>query len=134
MSTATDQLSEFTSRTQEAVTSAVRTWAETVQSLTGNLADGRVAGLPDAQALVSRYFDVAQQVLDTQRRFAETVVAAGAQATGAVTEQAARAAQSVATHTANATEAATDKAAQAAKDAGREAAAGARAARNAAKN
>jgi hypothetical protein len=134
MSTATDQLSEFTSRTQEAVTSAVRTWAETVQSLTGNLAEGRVAGLPDAQSFVARYFDVAQQVLDTQRRFAETVVAAGTQATEAVTEQAARAAQSVATHTANATETATDKAAEAAKDAGREAAAGARAARNAAKN
>jgi hypothetical protein len=134
MSTATDQLSEFTSRTQEAVTSAVRTWAETVQSLTGNLADGRVAGLPDARDFVARYFDVAQQVLDTQRRFAETVVAAGTQATEAVTEQAARAAQSVASHTANATETATDKAAQAAKDAGREAAAGARAARSAAKN
>src|SRR5262245_16140974 len=100
MSTATDQLSELTSRTQEAVTSAVRTWAETVQSLTGTLTDRRVA-LPDAQALVTRYFDVAQQVLDTQRRFAETVVAAGTQATEAVTEQAARAAQSVAAHTAS---------------------------------
>jgi hypothetical protein len=133
MSTATDQLSEFTSRTQDAVTSAVRTWAETVQSLTGNLADGRVA-LPDARAFVSRYFDVAQQVLDTQRRFAETVVAAGAQATEVVTEQAARAAQSVASHTANATETVADKAAEATKDASREAAAGARAARNAAKN
>jgi hypothetical protein len=132
MSTPTDQLSEFTTRAQEAVTSAVRTWAETVQSMTGNLAEGRV-GLPDARTFVTRYFDVAQQVLDTQRRFAETVVAAGTQATEVVTEQAARAAQSVATHTANATEAATDKAAEAAKEAGREAANGARAARNAAK-
>jgi hypothetical protein len=133
MSTATDQLTDFTTRTQEAVTSAVRTWADTVQSLTGNLADGRVA-LPDAQAFVARYFEVAQQVLDTQRRFAETVVAAGTQATEAVTEQAARAAQSVVAHTANATETVTDKAAEATKDAGREAAAGARAARNAVKN
>jgi hypothetical protein len=110
----------------------VRTWAETVQSLTGNLADGRA--LPDVQNIVGRYFDVAQQVLDTQRRFTETLVAAGTQATGAVTEQAARAAQSVVAHTANATEAATDKAAEATKDAGQQATAGARAARNAAKN
>lgn len=133
MSTATDQLTEFTVRTQEAVSSAVRTWADTVQSLTGNLADGRVA-LPDAQAIVSRYFDVAQQVLDTQRRFAETLVAAGAQATEAVTEQAARAAQSVASHTANATETVADKAATATQNAGQQAAAGARATRNAAKS
>ncbi|MCO1655563.1 hypothetical protein [Pseudonocardia humida] len=132
MSTATDQFTDLTTRTQEAVGTAVRTWAETVQSLTGNLAEGRVA-LPDAQGIVSRYFDVAQQVLDTQRRFAETFVAAGTQATEAVTEQAARAAQSVVTHTANATETVTDKAAEATKDAGEKLANGARTTRNAAK-
>src|SRR5262245_11149540 len=126
MTTATDQLTELTARTQEAVNSAVRTWAETVQSLTGNLTESRI-GLPDPQTIVARYFDVAQQVLDTQRRFAETVVAAGTQATEAVTEQAAKAAQSVATQTVNATEAA--------QDAGQKAAnAAARATRNVAKN
>ena len=130
MSTATDPFTAITSRTQEAVNTAVRTWAETVQSLTGTLAEGRVA-LPDAQGFVTRYFDVAQQVLDTQRRFAETVVAAGTQATEVVTEQAARTAQSVASRTANAAETVTDKTAEAARDAGEKLAAGARATRNA---
>jgi hypothetical protein len=133
MSTATDQLTEFATRTQEAVTSAVRTWADTVGTLTGNLTDTRTA-LPDAKTVVARYFDVAQQVLDTQRFFAESLVAAGAQATEAVTDQAVRATQSVAAQTANATETATAKVAEAAKEAGKQVANGVRATRNAAKS
>src|SRR4051794_32012514 len=118
MSTATDQFTEFTARTQEAVTSAARTWANTVQPRTGGFTDA--PALPDAQAVVDRYFDVVQQVLDTQRRVAQTLVAAGTQATEAVTEQAARAAQSVTDPTVNATDVATTKVADAAKAAGQQ--------------
>ncbi|HZG89351.1 MAG TPA: hypothetical protein VEZ42_03970 [Pseudonocardia sp.] len=132
MSTTTDQFTEFTARTQEVVTTAVRTWADTVQQLTD--VSGSPAGVPDAAVFVDRYFDVAQQVLDTQRRLALTVLSAGTQAAETVSEQAARAAQSVTAHTKNAVDDTVTKAADAARLAGEQAASGARAARNAAKN
>jgi uncharacterized membrane protein (DUF4010 family) len=74
MSTMTDQVTDFTARTQEAVTSAVQTWVDTVQSLAGQ------AALPYAESVVDGCFDVAQQVLDAQRRFARAAIAAGVQA------------------------------------------------------
>ncbi|WP_232666113.1 hypothetical protein [Pseudonocardia sp. TRM90224] len=72
MSAPTDQFTETVTRAQEAVTAAVRTWTDTVlSSLSG------VQALPDATAVVDRYFEIAQQVLDTQREFAHSVLAAG---------------------------------------------------------
>jgi hypothetical protein len=133
MTAPTDQFVEIANRTQEAVTTAVRTWADTVQSVAGGFAGGRPA-LPDAHVAVDRYFDFAHQVLDNQRRFAQSVLTAGTQAAEAVTEQASRAAESVTTHTVNATEAAANKAGQAAKAASEQAATTARAARNSTKS
>jgi hypothetical protein len=103
MTAATDQLTEFASRTQDAVSTAVRTWADTVSSATTGLTSGQSA-LPDAHALVERYFDFAQQVLDNQRAFAATLIDAGTKAAETVTEQASKAAESVTVHTVNAAE------------------------------
>ncbi len=76
MTAATDQFTEFAGRTQDAVGTAVRTWADTVSSAFASLVGGQPA-LPDAHAIVERYFDVAQQVLDNQRAFAATLVDSG---------------------------------------------------------
>jgi len=105
-----DTFVEGAHRTQEAVTAAVRSWADTVAGW-----NGARPALPDAAAVVDRYFDAVQQVLDTQRSFAKTVIGAGAQAAEAVTEQAARATQSVATHTVNAAEGVAEHATKATK-------------------
>lgn len=120
MTAATDQFTEFAGRTQDAVSTAVRTWADTVSSVTTGLTGGQPA-LPDAHAVVERYFDFAQQVLDNQRAFATTLVDAGTKAAETVTEQASRAAESVTAHTVNAAETVTARAAAATRPAARNA-------------
>ena len=102
MTAATDQFTEFASRTQDAVTTAVRTWTDTVQSVTTGLTGGQPA-LPDAHVVVERYFDFAQQVLDNQRAFAATLIDAGTKAAETVTEQATKAAETVTAKAAAAT-------------------------------
>lgn len=132
MSAPTDQFIEIANRTQEAVTTAVRTWADTVQTFTGSVTGARPS-LPNAQGAVDRYFDFAEQILENQRRIAKTVLTAGAQAAETVTEQAARTAETVAQRTASATESAVNKAADASKVAAEQTTTTtARAARNAA--
>lgn len=131
MSAPTDQFIEIANRTQEAVTTAVRTWADTVQTFTGSVTGSRPS-LPNAQGAVDRYFDFAEQILESQRRIAKTVLTASAQAAETVTEQAARTAETVARRTAGATESAVNKAADASKVAAEQTTTTARAARNAA--
>ncbi len=115
---------------QEAVTTAVRSWADTVQSFAGSLSSAQ-SQLPDLQGVVEQYFDFAEKVLAQQRQFAQQWASATGKAVGAVTEQAQRATQSVAAHTANGTEAVVNHTAEAARAAGDSAAATTEAAREA---
>jgi hypothetical protein len=132
MTAPTDQFVDIANRGQEAVTTAVRTWTDSVQSFTSKLTAGQ-GQLPDLQGVVEQYFDFAEKVLANQREFAQQWASAATKASEAVTEQAQRATQSVAAHTANGTEAVVDSAADTARVAGEKAAATARAARNVAK-
>src|SRR5438094_1941796 len=94
MTATTDQIVDLTRRGQAAVATAVRTWADTVQGVTGAVAAGGPDTLPDLRGAigssVDQAFDVAEKVLATQRRLAHTLLAAGVQATDAVAEQAVR--------------------------------------------
>ena len=68
-------------KSQEAVTDAIRTWAETVQSVTPSLPVGPLPfadKLPKPGELVSSAYDFAEQLLAAQRKFAEDVIAATA--------------------------------------------------------
>ena len=132
MTAPTDQFVDIANRSQEAVTSAVQTWADTVQSFAGRLTSGQ-SQLPDLQSVVEQYFDFAEKVLANQRELAQQWAAATLKATEAVTEQAQRATQSVTSHTVNGTEAVVDNATETVKVAGEKAASTARAARNATK-
>jgi hypothetical protein len=115
MTAPTEQILDLTRRGQEAVATAVRTWADAVQSATGSFAGGPDK-LPDLRAFVDssvdQAFDVAEKVLAAQRQLAHTVLAASAQATEAVTEQAVRTAQKVSTQTVNAAQNVADAAEQ----------------------
>jgi hypothetical protein len=108
MTAPTEQILDLTRRGQEAVATAVRTWADTVQGVTGSFAAGGPDKLPDLRAFVDssvdQAFDVAEKVLAAQRQLAHTVLAASAQATEALSEQAVRTAQSVSAQTVNAAE------------------------------
>jgi hypothetical protein len=132
MTAPTDQFVDIANRSQEAVTAAVRNWADTVQSVAGKLTSGQPQ-LPDLQNVVDQYFDFVEQVLANQRQFAQQWASATVKATESVTEQAQRATQSVAPHSANGAEAVVDGAAETGRAAGVKAGAAARAARNATK-
>src|SRR5918998_736424 len=97
MTAATDQFVDIAKQSQEAVTAAFRTWADTVQGLASGFTGGQPK-LPDVNAILDNYFDFAQQVLDNQRRLAQTLLTATTQAAETVTEQSTRATQSVTSH------------------------------------
>src|SRR5215471_12736592 len=76
-----DQILDTIHKSQEAVTDAIRTWAETVQSLTPSLPTLPVPfadKLPKPGELVANAYDFAEQLLAAQRKFAEDVIAATA--------------------------------------------------------
>jgi hypothetical protein len=115
MTAPTDQILDLTRRGQEAAATAVRTWADALQSTTGLFAAGGPDKLPDLRAFVGgnveQAFDVAEKVLAAQRQLVKTVLTASAEATEAVTEQAVRTAQKVSAQTAQAAETAAEAAA-----------------------
>ena len=66
---------------QSAVIEAIQTWARTVQSITPALPDVNVPfadKLPKPQELISNAYDFAEQLLASQRTFAEDVLKATA--------------------------------------------------------
>jgi hypothetical protein len=76
-----EQILDTIRKSQEAVTDAIRTWAETVQSITPSLPATPLADkLPKPGELVSDAYDFAERLLAAQRRFAEDVIAATAPA------------------------------------------------------
>ena len=73
-------------RSQDAVVEALKTWADTVHSLTPSVPASAVPfadKLPKPGELVADAFDFASQLLAAQRKFAEDVL----QVTTSVTEQ-----------------------------------------------
>ena len=132
MTAPTDQFVDIANRGQEAVTTAVRTWTDTVQSFASKLTAGQ-SPVTDLQGVVDQYFDFAEKVLANQRELVSQWASATVKASEAVTEQAQRATQSVAAHAQNGTEAVVNSATETAKVAGEKAASTARAARNATK-
>ena len=77
------QVLDTIQKSQEAVTDALRAWAETVQSLTPSLPAAPVPyadQLPTPREVVADAYDFAEQLLAAQRKFAEDVVQATAPA------------------------------------------------------
>jgi hypothetical protein len=81
---AQDMQEEFLSairKSQETVIDALKSWVETVQSITPKLPAFEVPGadkLPRPEELVASAYDFAEQLLHSQRKFAEEVVKATA--------------------------------------------------------
>jgi len=67
------------SKSQEAVVDAIKTWVETIQSLTPKIpaVDLPFADkLPKPEEVVASAYDFAEQLLASQRKFAEEVIKA----------------------------------------------------------
>jgi hypothetical protein len=76
------QILDTIRKSQEAVTDAIRAWADTVQSLAPKLPVPEVPfadKLPKPGELVANAYDFAEQLLAAQRKFAEDVLEATAQ-------------------------------------------------------
>ena len=76
-----DEVLNTVRKSQEAVIDAIRTWSETVQSITPKLPAVPVPGagqLPKPEEVVASAYDFAEQLLASQRKFAEEVVKATA--------------------------------------------------------
>jgi hypothetical protein len=75
------QLLDTIRKSQEAVTDAVKTWAEAVHSITPSVPFPQppfADKLPKPADLVANAYDFAEQLLATQRKFAEEILQATA--------------------------------------------------------
>jgi hypothetical protein len=76
-----DEVLNTVRKSQEAVIDAIRTWSETIQSITPKLPSVPVPGadkLPKPEEVVASAYDFAEKLLASQRKFAEEVVKATA--------------------------------------------------------
>jgi hypothetical protein len=74
-----DEFLNTVRKSQETVIDAIKTWVETVQSITPKLPAVGVPladRLPKAEEIVASAYDFAEQLLASQRRFAEDVLKA----------------------------------------------------------
>jgi hypothetical protein len=75
------QVLDTIQKSQDAITDAIRAWAETVQSLTPSVPTAPAPyadNLPKPSQLVADAYDFAEQLLAAQRKFAEDVLQATA--------------------------------------------------------
>jgi hypothetical protein len=89
MTAPTDEFVEIGQRTQKAVTTAVRTWTDTLQRYAGSItAEHPLPTTADALAVVDSWYDLAQQLVSDQRAVATALVTRGHDAVSTFAEQA----------------------------------------------
>jgi hypothetical protein len=74
-----DEFLNTVRKSQETVIDAIKTWVETVQSITPTIPSVQVPGadqLPKPEDVVASAYDFAEQLLAGQRKFAEEVLKA----------------------------------------------------------
>ena len=72
-----DEFLNTVRKSQETVIDAIKSWVETVQSITPKIPSVQVPGadkLPKPEDVVASAYDFAEQLLASQRRFAEEVL------------------------------------------------------------
>lgn len=89
-----DQFTQVARQSQEAITTAMRTWTDSFQSMIGGGAPA-LSGLPSPQQVLDTVFDFAGQLLASQREFAKHVLAASMEANTAATSKAREALESM---------------------------------------
>ena len=84
----TDQFTSIAQRGQEAATTAVRTWTETLQRYATTFTpEAALPSAADAHSMVNTYFDLATQVLADQRALASELIDNAAQATDTIVDR-----------------------------------------------
>jgi hypothetical protein len=114
MTTATNPTEQFTDiarRSQEATTAAVEGWTRALRGYTDAVTPEGLRPV-DLQVATSAAFDLAEQILTTQREFATTALGLLTEAAESVTAQASRAGETLKARTDEATERVIDLAAE----------------------
>lgn len=75
MTTPQEQFTDVARRGQEAVSTAMQTWADNMQKLAGTFPAGD-ASVPNVDAVVDNYFTFAEQMLRNQRDLTKSLLAA----------------------------------------------------------
>lgn len=89
MTAATDEFVQLTQRSQEAVTTAVRSWTETLQNYAGSVTvENPLPSTKDTVAVVDSWYELAARLLAEQRAVVTATVTRSHDAIGSVTEQA----------------------------------------------
>ena len=73
-----DEILNTVRKSQTAVLEAIQCWASAVQSITAGVNIPSAAKLPEPADLVANAYDFAEQLLASQRKFAEDVLQATA--------------------------------------------------------
>ena len=73
-----DEILNTVRKSQTAVLEAIQCWASAVQSITAGVNIPSAAKLPESADLVASAYDFAEQLLASQRKFAEDVLQATA--------------------------------------------------------
>ena len=74
-----DEILNTVRKSQETVIDAIKSWVETVQSITPKIPSVQLPGvdqLPKPEDVVASAYDFAEQLLASQRKFAEEVLKA----------------------------------------------------------
>lgn len=89
MTAATDEFVQLSQRSQEAVTTAVRGWTETLQNYAGSITvEHPLPSTKDTLAVVDSWYELAAQLLAEQRAVVTATVTRSHDAVSSVTEQA----------------------------------------------
>lgn len=102
MTTSTEHLAQAARAGQDAVSTALRTWGETIQAVAA-LPSGRAA-TPRSDHLVDAWFEVASEALTVQRELTQLLISIGDPAVGAMTRAALRGVEATRQYTRAATE------------------------------
>jgi division protein CdvB (Snf7/Vps24/ESCRT-III family) len=73
-----DEILNTVRKSQAAVVEAIQSWASAVQSITPEVNVSPAAKMPEPADLVASAYDFAEQLLASQRKFAENVLQATA--------------------------------------------------------
>jgi hypothetical protein len=89
-----DQILDAVRKSQETVVDAIKAWADTVQAITPSLPSAPAVPfadkLPKPGELVANAYDFAEQLLASQRKFAEEVLEATTSVTSAASDSASK--------------------------------------------
>jgi hypothetical protein len=107
-STSQEHISRAAQTGQEAMSTALRGWAETAQTVLGVGARDRDDGVPSPDRFIDTWYEVAEETLTAQREFTKALLSSGVPVIGAISRSATRTIEAIREATQEASQQATE--------------------------